>query len=569
MKKEPLAIIYYTPVENPEEIQRIEVKTKKEFKLIKEKIVKHTKRKRSPEFKAFSSTRIYEIKSFNEIKKKFPSIQTEDIKEFFSRLAEWLYGAAKAKGKYFGLIINKEFLFVYHFKYDTTIDFSKGIEDVVRYFDPDIINWSFFITSNSSTIREFCDISDERLREIEKLGEVLLPSQKVPTKGFEEMITTEPVYEVKGEIKIRCEYDPETDIVVETSIFHLDKLQNSIKVELENRTIKINGIPLTIKEVEIEGKKYSFTEIELARTHIHHHALEISPFIYELEYYSKGHKSYIVEDIKRITIKEDEKEIKTLTKPSRELGDKTTFFILGRINFDINSDKISENLKEILLRGSPTSLVEISRFSYSYKIFDIGFLTLFIKLRNKEECLKWLNIFFKILKNIEGNSQKNLFYQRFLTFLALMTFKKYIQTRNIRNLLYTSSRNALIQMFSSLAKQKHSMELTEIDKLGIEFKTGILQKGKGFFDSSPQKFVEEKLLPDIKRKRKNFIIYLIGINEDTKNFSPIPLNRMRNEFLNEVKERLTNKNCFVHLIESIPLNKERGILCLVISKVRK
>ena len=63
-----------------------------------------------------------------------------------------------------------------------------------------------------------------------------------------------------------------------------------------------------------------------------------------------------------------------------------------------------------------------------------------------------------------------------------------------------------------------------------------------------------------------YIYINITINEDTKDFSPIPLNRIRNEFRDTLKEELTKHNLNVLMIETIPINDREGILLIALRK---
>ena len=62
------------------------------------------------------------------------------------------------------------------------------------------------------------------------------------------------------------------------------------------------------------------------------------------------------------------------------------------------------------------------------------------------------------------------------------------------------------------------------------------------------------------------IIFLVGINEDTRDFSPIQLDRIRNEFHEELREYLSQNGITVLLSETVSINKREGILLLVLQK---
>jgi len=560
-----LAIIYYTPIEDPDKIEKIELRKEKEYKIVKEKIQEVTKRRRKPELKLFQSTRISEIRLIEKIKKDFPSIELENIRELFDRLTDWLYGRAKSKGKYFGLIVNSKFIFIYHFKSERSIDYTGGIKVFIKYLDADVINWFLFLSLDTSALLEFCDIPKNELEAFDKTAELLYAYDKRGTKGFKEMVSTQPIYESKGEIKIRSEYDPDTDIVIETHLEHIGKLENSINLDLREGKVTINGLPLNIKEVEIDGKKYPMEESKLIFIHIYHNLLKIQDFINEVEYFLKGCKSpIIVEQLERIVIKDGEKEVKILNKPSREFKDKVTIYLLGNLGVNIDAAVFHEKFTNILTRLD-FSIVEISRLSEKYDITEIGSLTLFLKFKNTKEIIKIFNTFSRLINNLKGEGMANQFYKRFLTLVALMTGCRLVQNKNIRDMLYTCSKKAITGLLSQLSEQKYSMELKEINKLGIELKTGLLEDGTGFFDPSAPKFAK-KLIEKTKKKREDLIIYLVGINEDAKGFTPIPLDRIRNEFLGDVEEILSEAGYLSYLIEAFPINNKEGILCIALSR---
>lgn len=62
------------------------------------------------------------------------------------------------------------------------------------------------------------------------------------------------------------------------------------------------------------------------------------------------------------------------------------------------------------------------------------------------------------------------------------------------------------------------------------------------------------------------VIFLIGINEDTRDFSPISLNRIRNEFHETLKEHLSQNGVNVLLSETVPISNKDGIIILVLQK---
>ena len=138
-------------------------------------------------------------------------------------------------------------------------------------------------------------------------------------------------------------------------------------------------------------------------------------------------------------------------------------------------------------------------------------------------------------------------------------------TKNFKEVTFKSSYKALSNIFLDIAKNTPTISLWEKDDVGIEFKAGLKQDYYGFFASSPKKFAN-KVISKTNSNRNNTIFFFIGINEDTKDFSPIPLNRTRNEFRDTVKQELIKQGCVVWMIESIPINDNEGILLIALGK---
>jgi len=89
----------------------------------------------------------------------------------------------------------------------------------------------------------------------------------------------------------------------------------------------------------------------------------------------------------------------------------------------------------------------------------------------------------------------------------------------------------------------------------------------GFFNPSPQEFAK-RVVKKFKSKRNDTAVFFIGINEDTRDFSPIPLNRIRNEFHEEIMEYVSSKEPSINILlsETIPISQEEGIIVLVLQK---
>jgi hypothetical protein len=561
-----LVAVYYTPINEPGHIKKIIVTTENDYRLVKDFIAKNTKRRRNPTLERFQSSGLSEISVINRVKEDFPSIKDNDILDLFDTLAKSMYTSAKSHEKYFGVIVNHDFIFIYHFRPEKSITFKETtIEEFVKYLDSSTINWFIFVT-NSEVLKQYYDYdAEEKLPKFDDSDEIIYSYQKQTTKGFKELVSKEPIYESKGEIKIRGEYDSDTDLVVETYLEHFNNLKDSLSVSIENRKIEIkDSLPINIKEVQIDDKKYGCEDKDLVLNHISYHSLNIKEFLSEFEFYLHKYEPAIVaEESERIVIKKDESVAKTINKPNKKFKEKNTLYILGKGHDGLSNDVLLDELRASFEKHSVLSLVEISKFNENYRVLDISDITLFLKFERFEEAFKISEMVSKLTKNLEG--QDNLFYKKFLSLLGLMQIKDNIKNKKIANDIYKSALSAVINLLASLSKQKHSMTLQEVDRLGIEFKAGKLPDREGFFDPSPEKFAN-KLIEKTKHKKLDLVIYLIGINEDTKDFSPVPLSQIRNEFIDSVKEKLQESEFTVNLIESLPLYEKQGVLLIVLNK---
>ncbi len=564
MPDKTLATVYYTPINEPENIKTIVVETDKDYELVKGFIVKNTKRKRNPTLKPFQSSGLSEIGVIKRIREDFPSIKQDDIKNLFDTLSIWMYTSAKSKEKYFALLINHDFIFIYHFKPEKSITFKDNeIEEFVKYLDSSTINWFVFLT-NKEVLKEYYDAAEENHLELGGNEEIVYSYEKQETKGFKELVSKEPIYDSKGDIKVRGDYDSDTDLVVETHLEHLGELKDSLSVSIENGKIVINGLSINIKEIQIDDKKYDCKDKDLIFNHIFYNSLNIEQFISNFEFYfNKSKPAKVTEEMERIVITKDGSVIKTLDKPNKNFNGKTTLYILGKSQNGLSNNAFMDDIKDSLEKHSTLSFVEISKFNEKYHLLNINDITLFLKFGRLDEAKKISETISKLTKNLDG--QHNQFYKKLLSLIGLMQIESHIKNKKIAADICTSSKLAMANLLAALSKQKHSMTLQEFDKLGIEFKAGKLPDGSGFFDTSPEKFAN-KLIEKTKSKKLDLIIYLIGINEDTKDFSPVPLSRIRNEFRDSVKEKIELGGFKVNLIESLPLDQEQGVLLIVLNK---
>jgi len=197
-------------------------------------------------------------------------------------------------------------------------------------------------------------------------------------------------------------------------------------------------------------------------------------------------------------------------------------------------------------------------------MLDIGDFSLFARFdinewQNLVSTTETLN---KIIQAIKSENMPNLDMVKTLSYIALKLASNYLKSGNLKKIIGEVCAKAFADLFS----QKPRIE--ERDELGIELKTGIIKrnnKEEGFYKNNPQKFAEE-IFENFNSKGKKLVIYFIGITEDTKEYSPIPLNYIRNETLIKIRKHLEDKELKVHLIESIPVNDKQGVLLLVIEK---
>jgi len=163
------------------------------------------------------------------------------------------------------------------------------------------------------------------------------------------------------------------------------------------------------------------------------------------------------------------------------------------------------------------------------------------------------------------NSAKgNMTLEKTIYYAALIVLCNFLSSKAFKDKLYRITIKDLKDHYINMSNR--NIELKEIDELGIEFKAGVRIKG-GLFDPSPKKF-SKKLLDKLKGEKRDIIIFFIGINEDTRDFSPIPLHMIRNEFHNGVVKCLSN-SCTVLLSETVPITESEGILIIGLQKTQQ
>jgi len=378
------------------------------------------------------------------------------------------------------------------------------------------------------------------------------------TKGMKKLTGKDPEYEFKGQLRVRIKKSDKTDIVVET---YLEDLKNIKSEELEfyfeegKATIKIEKADII--ELFVDGSKY---DVKTGLKRIRYETLGIGEFIENYEYYKNDEeirefKNYVIIGTRRIDKPEGNFE-----------GKEETIFILGdSLN---NYQDLINSSSEAIRNNFNVAFVELNRFNANYDEVNIGHFTIFAKLKNDQKIENVKETFNRIISSVGGN----LTLEKTFHYVGLLALSDFLISKGFREKLYQISKKALNDYYQNMPNG--NIELREIDKLGIEFKAGIVRrttngevKEVGFFDPSSERLAD-RLLEKFRGKRKDIVIFFIGINEDTRDFSPIPLNRIRNEFHESLRERLSQNGVNVLLSETVPISNEEGILILVLQKRR-
>jgi len=553
MNRVILSKIFYTPVQNPEEVRCIEVRDNSNLKIINnfvKRIVTKKLKKPSGTKPHFSEEILTEFMG------KGLKVKSEETKDLFEKLSRYMYGRAKEEKKYWCLILTEEYFFIYHFTPDRAVSFEgDSIREFIKYLDDTSLLKFIFKLKSESVPSYFEELSEEDITQIQyETTSVYGIFDKSSTKGMKKLAGEEPEYEFKGELRVRIKRSDKTDIIVETFLEDLENINSNVIFDFQRglATIKIENAPIT--ELVVDGTKY---DVVTGLKKIEYETLGIGEFIEKFRFYKneevREFKDYVVIRNKRIN------------KPESNFqGREETIFILGESADDCES--LINDSFEAIRNNFNVAFVEINGFNANYDEANIGHFTIFAKLKDSEKVRNIESTFGEMINSVSGN----LTLEKTLHYIGLLVLSEFLRSKGFREKLYQISKLALNDYYLNMPER--NIELKEIDKLGIEFKAGIKkeiikgeEKEVGFFDDSPQKF-SEKLLDKIKRKRKNTIIFFVGINEDTRDFSLIPLGRIRNEFHENLKEYLSQNGVDVLLSETVPISETKGILILVIQK---
>lgn len=547
MNGEILSKVFYTPVQNPEEVKCIEVRDNGNLGIINS-FVKSivTKKLRKPT----TSEPHFSEEILTEFMGRGLDVNSEEVKDLFEKLSKYMYGRAREEKKYWCLIITEEYFFIYHFTPDRAVSFEGGnIREFIKYLDDTSLLKFIFKLNSDSVLSYFEELSEEELTQIQsEATNVYGIYDKAGTKGIKKLTGEEPEYEFKGELRVRIQRSEKTDIVVETFLDDLENINSNVIFNWGEgkATIKIENAP--IKELVIDGTKY---DVVTGLKKIRYDTLGIGEFIEKYRFYKNDEevsefKDYVVVGSKRIN------------KPEGNLqGKEETIFILGESVSDC--ERLINDSFESIKNNFNVGFVELNGFNANYDEVNIGHFTVFAKLKDAQEIKQVGKTFKGLIENVSGN----LTLEKTLHYFGLLVLSEFMKSKGFREKIYQINKKALSDYYLNMPER--NLELKEIDKLGIEFKAGIRADGQGFFDASPQRF-SEKLLEKHRRKRKDTIIFFIGINEDTRDFSPIPLSRIRNEFHESLKEHLSQNGVNVLLSETVPISDKDGIIILVMQK---
>jgi len=547
MNEEILSKVFYTPVQNPEEVRCIEVREDVDLRIINS----FFKRIVNKKLKEPSSTKPhFSEEILTEYMERGLDIKSEEVKDLFEKLSKYMYGRAREESKYWCLILTRDYFFIYHFTPDRAVSFEgDSIREFIKYLDDTSLLKFIFKLKSESVPSYFEELSEEELTQIQsETTNVYGVFDKSGTKGMKKLTGEEPEYEFKGELRVRIKRSDKTDIVVETFLEDLENINSNVIFDFQRglATIKIENAPIT--ELVVDGTPY---DVVTGLKKIRYENLGIGEFIKKYRFYKNEEevrelKDYVVVGSKRIN------------KPESNFqGKEETIFILGESVDDCNS--LINDSFESIRNNFNVAFVELNGFNANYGEANIGHFTVFAKLKDSEKIRNIESTFGNMINGVSGN----LTLEKTLHYVGLLVLSEFLKSNGFREKLYQISKIALSDYYQNMPER--NIELKEIDKLGIEFKAGIRTNGQGFFDASPQRFAE-KLLEKLRRKRKDTIIFFIGINEDTRDFSPIPLNRIRNEFHESLKEYLSQNGVNVLLSETVPISDRDGILILVLQK---
>ena len=555
-EKTILSKVFYTPVQDPEDVRCIEIESNQDLEIINAFVQRIIKKKLK---KPLDSEPDFSEKILLEVMNKGLYVVSEEAKELFEGLSKYMYGRAREQGKYWCLIITEEYFFVYHFTPAKAISFEgDSIREFIKYLDDTNLLKFIFKLKSERIPNFFEELSDEDLTELtSKAPSVYGIFDKSGTKGMKKLTGVEPEYEFKGELRVRIKRTEKTDIVVETFLEDLENINSNITFNFQRgvATIKVENAPIT--ELVVDGIKY---DAKTGLKRIEYEKLSIGEFI---EMYNFHKNSEKIKELKDYIIIGGER----VNKPENNLeGKEETIFILG--DYVNDSESLINDVSESIRNNFNVAFVELSGFSENYEMINIGHFTIFAKFKKDEKIKKIEETFKGMIQSVRGN----LTLEATLHYIGLLVLTDFLKSKGFKEKLYQIGKKALNDYYLNMPER--NIELKEIDKIGIEFKAGIRkelingeEKEVGFFDPSPEELAK-KLVKKFKSKRNDTAIFFVGINEDTRDFSPIPLNRIRNEFHEDLRRHISSEepNINILLSETIPISREEGIIVLVVQR---
>ena len=546
-KNNNLGKIFYTPVQKPEEVTLIEVQNNDDLNTINRFVKRIVNRKLK---KPNTSQPNFREKLLKEFMSKGLDVNLEEVKTLFELLSNYMYGRAREKEKYWCLIVIEEYLFIYHFTPKSAVSYEGSrIREFIKYLDDtNLLKFIFKLKSEKLSFY-FSKLANEEITQIkDKTPHVYGFFDESGTKGMKKLVGEEPEYEFRGELRIRIKRSEKTDIIVETFLDDLENINSNVEFNFQKgvATIKLEDAPII--EFVVDGAKY---DISTGLKRIKYEKLGIGRFIESYRFYKNDES--IRESKELITLGD-----KILDKPENNYPKKEeTIFVLGETVDDY--EKLISEASESIRNNFNVAFVELNGFNANYSEVNIGKFTVFAKLKEDTRINKIEETFREIVSGVSGN----LTLEKTTLYVGLLVLCDFLKSKGFREKLYRIGKKVLNDYFINMPKR--NIELKEMDKIGIEFKAGVLENNRGFFDPSPKKFAK-KLINKFKNKRVDTIIFLVGINEDTRDFSPIQLDRIRNEFHEELREYLSQNGITVLLSETVSINKREGILLLVLQK---
>jgi len=556
MNGEVLAKVFYTPVQNPEAVRCIEIMNNDELEIVNSFFRRIVNKKIKNPYTTRPQFREEILIEFMEEKSE---ITPEKVRELFKKLSEYMYGRAREKIKYWCLIYTNEYLFIYHFAPDKSVSFEgDSIREFIKYLD-DTSMLKFIFKLKSDCVSSYFEqlLEEEKQRIKNETTHVYGIYDKNKTKGMKQLIGEEPEYEFKGELRVRIERSDKTDIVIETYLEDLKNINSNVIFDFQRGVAAIGIENAPIKELVVDDLK---CDVKTGLKRIRYETLGIGEFIEKYRFYKNDKEIKEFKDYVVIGSKETYKPEKNFE------GKEETIFILGD---SVNNceDLINSSFKAIK-NNFNVAFVELNKFDADYDEVNIEHFTIFAKLKNDQRIENVKETFNSMINSVRENST----LEKILHYVSLLVLCNFLISKGFREKLYQIGMLALNNYYQNM--QKRNIELKEIDELGIEFKAGIRretingeEREVGLFVPSPEGFTR-RLMDKFRRKTKDIVIFFVGINEDTRDFSPIPLNRIRNEFYKGLRKHLSQNGVNVLLSETVPISNEEGILILVLQKRR-